>query len=62
MVPRDYSKPFRFHVHASGLAVGGTLTQTDHDEQDREISYLPKRLSAAEEYYTANDRELLGLV
>lgn len=62
MVPPDWSKPFRCHVDASQLAVGGTLTQKDSDGYDRAIAYFSKRLSNAEENYTANDRELLGLV
>lgn len=62
MQPPDWHKPFRCHVDASALAVGGTLTQLDTDGHDRAIAYFSKRLNPAEENYTSNDRELLGLV
>lgn len=62
MVPPDWTRRFRCHVDASQLAVGGTLTQLDDDGNDRAIAYFSKRLSPAEENYSANDRELLGLV
>ena len=42
--------------------MGGTLTQLDADGRDRVIAFFSKKLSLAEQNYTANDRELLGLV
>lgn len=57
----DWSKSFRCHIDASQLAVGGTLPQSNGDDE-HVISYFSKRLSPAEENYSANDRELLGLV
>lgn len=62
LIPPDWSKPFRCHVDASQLAVGGTLTQLDDKGNDRVISYYSRKLSDAEEKYTADERELLGLV
>lgn len=44
------------------LAVGGTLTQLDEEGHDRAVAYFSKRLNNAEENYSANDRELLGLL
>lgn len=58
----DWKSPFRCHVDAMQTAVGGTLTQLDHLKQERVIAYFSKRLNAAEENYTSNERELLGLV
>ena len=58
----DWGKPFRCHVDASQKAVGGTLTQLDQNGSDRVIAYYSKKLSTAEEDYTANERELLALV
>lgn len=43
-------------------AVGGTLMKTDNEGHERVIAYYSKRLKPAEENYTSNDRELLGLV
>lgn len=62
MAAPDWSRPFRCHTDACQFAVGGTLTQLDDAGREHPISYFSKRLSAAEENYTANDRELLGLV
>lgn len=58
----DWDRPFGCHIDASAFAVGGTLTQRDSTGHDRAIAYFSKRLNPAEENYTANDRELLGLV
>lgn len=58
----DWSRAFRCHTDASQLAVGGTLTQRDDAGSEYVISFFSKRLSPAEENYSANDRELLGLV
>lgn len=57
----DWALPFRCHIDASQLAVGGTLTQV-HATGEHPISYFSKRLSPAEENYSANDRELMGLI
>jgi len=62
LIAPDWSKPFRGHVDASQTAIGGTLTQQDENGMDRVISFYSKKLSPAEMNYTANDRELLGLV
>lgn len=62
LAPPDWTKPFRCHVDAMQTAVGGTLTQLDANGHDRVIAYYSRRLNSAEENYTSNDRELLGLV
>lgn len=62
LVSPRWDKQFNCHVDASQYAVGGTLTQTDDDGQERVVAYYSKRLNDAEENYTSNDRELLGLV
>jgi len=62
LVAPDWKKPFRGHVDASEFGVGGTLTQLDETGRDRVIAFFSKKLSPAEQNYTANDRELLGLV
>lgn len=62
MVPPNCTKAFRCHIDASQVAVGGTVTQQDDEGHERAIAFFSKRFSEAEENYTANDRELLGLV
>ena len=58
----DLIIPFRCHVEASQKAFGGSLTQLDQNSNDRVIAYYSKKLSTAEEDYTADERELLALV
>ena len=62
LVSPDWTKPFRCHIHASQTAVGGTLTQLGENGRDRVIAFYSKKLSPRESVYTANDRELLGLI
>jgi RNase H-like domain found in reverse transcriptase len=58
----DWKKPFRCHVDASQLAVGGTLTQKDERGFDLPVAFYSKKLSPTEANYSTNDRELLGLM
>jgi hypothetical protein len=58
----NWKKPFRGHIDASQLAVGGTLTQIDDDELEHPVAFYSKKLSPAEANYSANDRELLALI
>lgn len=44
----DWDRPFRCHIDASALAVGGTLTQRGEDGHDRAVAYFSKRLNEAE--------------
>lgn len=62
LVPPDWSKQFGFHVDSSQLAVGGTLTKLDDNKVDRVVAYFSNKSSDAEERYTTNDHELMGLV
>lgn len=57
----DWPKPFICHTDASQLAVGGKLTQLGADNEEHAISFSFRRRSPAEENYSPNDRELLGL-
>ena len=58
----NWKRPFHCHVDTSRKAVGGILTQLDEDGNGRVVAFFLKRLSQAEEGYTANERKLLGLV
>lgn len=62
LVSPDWSRPFRCRTDACQFADGGSLTQYDGAGNERVVSYFLKRRSPAEENYSANDRELLGLV
>lgn len=58
----DWNRPFRCHTDASGFAVGGSLGQLNEYGDEVVVAHFFKRLSPAEENYTANDRELSGLI
>ena len=62
LVAPRWSEPFFVYTDASHLAVGATLTQKDADGRDRVIAYMSRKLNSAEQNYTANDRELLGVI
>ena len=57
----DFMLPYRCHVDTSQYAVGGTLTQIQ-DGHEKVISLFSKKLNDAQMNYSANDRELLGMV
>jgi RNase H-like domain found in reverse transcriptase len=58
----DWKKPFRRHIDASQLAVGGTLTRMDEDDLEHPFAFYLKKLSPAEANYSANGKELLSLI
>ncbi len=62
LVAPDWKKLFRGHIDASNTSVGGTLTQLDDCGKDRVIAFFSKNLSLAEQNYTSNDTEFLGLI
>ncbi len=62
LISPNWTKPFPGHVDASNNAMGGMLTQLDEEGKDRAIAFFSKKLSPAEQNYSTNDRELLGLV
>lgn len=57
----DWDAPFRCHIDASQTAVGGALTKIG-ENGEHAVSYFSKRLSPAEENYSANDREHIRLI
>lgn len=60
--PPNWTEPFRCHVDACQVSFGETLSQIDDNGQEWAIAYFSKRLSSAEENYSTNDREFLGLI
>lgn len=62
MMAPNCGKLFSCLTDASQREVGGTLTQYNDKKEDRGISSFSKRLSTAEENYSANDREHLGVL
>lgn len=62
LVPPDLAKSFRCRVEASQREFGGTLTQLDDNNHERVIPCYSRKLSEVEDDYTANEREILGLV
>lgn len=62
MQARNWYISFRSHVDASAVVVGGTLIQLDTDRKDQAVAFFSKRLSPAEENYSADNCELLRRV
>jgi RNase H-like domain found in reverse transcriptase len=58
----NWKKPFKGHIDASQLAVGGAFTQIDDDGLEHPVAFYSKKLSPAEANYSENDRELLALI
>lgn len=53
---------FRLNVDDHTFATGATLTKLDDNGRDSLIAFSSKNMSSAEQNYTADDRELLGIV
>lgn len=62
MRPPAWQNLLLCHMDGCQVSVGGTLTQLDDTGEENSIAYFSKRLSLAEETYSVNDRELLGLI
>eukprot|EP00171_Calliarthron_tuberculosum_P021638 IDg21638t1 len=56
-----FELPYKGYTDASQYAIGGTLTQVI-DGTEHVISYFSRKFNDAQMNYTANDRELLGLI
>ena len=56
------SQPFRVSTDASDFAVAGVLLQQDDLGEWHPVAYTARRLTAAEQNYTAQDRETLAVV
>lgn len=55
-----WTLPFRYHTNANPLAIGETLTRFDKKGDKQDFSFFSRRLSAAKENFSGNDRELIG--
>ena len=61
LAPPDYSRPFVVTCDASGVAVGGVLSQGEGAEM-RVVAYESRKMSDAERRYENHDRELLAVI
>ena len=57
-----FDQPFVLQTDASDVAVGAVLSQVDADGVERPICFAARRLSPAEERYSATEKEALGAV
>lgn len=55
-------KRFRCHVDACKVSVAEKLTQLSSHGKKRAIAYFLKRMSSVEEKYSANNREIIGII
>jgi transposase InsO family protein len=60
--PPDYSLPYILTCDASGISIGGFLSQKDSDGTEHVIAYHSRKLSAPEKNYSTTERELLAVV
>lgn len=61
LAPPDYSRPFVVTCDASGVAVGGVLSQGEGADM-RVVAYESRKMSDAERRYENHDRELLAVI
>ena len=62
LVFSDWKKEFHVHVDASCIALGAVLTQAKEREMDHPIAFMSRKLSKAENNYSATEREGLVMV
>src|SRR5205085_11968746 len=55
----DFSKPFILSTDASGVGLGGVLSQVDDDNKEHPIAYCSRVLSQAERKYSTTEKEML---
>ena len=57
-----FSAPFILQTDASDVALGAVLSQVDENGVERPISFAARRLTGAEEKYSATEKEALGAI
>ena len=62
LVHPDMNREFIVTSDASTYGIGGILSQYDDDGNERAISYMSKKLNAAQTNYSATDLEILAVV
>ena len=58
----DSQRQWIVQTDASGLAVGGVLSQKQNDDSVRPVAYWSHKLNSAERNYSATERELMAIV
>ena len=58
----DYGKPFIVSTDASSKEIGAVLAQIDEDNRENPVHCATRVLNAAEIYYSAFEREALGVI
>ena len=58
----DPQRQWTVQTDASGLAIGGVLSQKQDDGLMRPVAFWSKKLSSAERNYSATERELMAIV
>ena len=58
----DPQRQWTVQTDASGVAIGGVLSQKQDDGTMRPVAYWSKKLSSAERNYSATERELMAIV
>lgn len=58
----DFSKKFFVHCDASDCGVGAVLVQLSHDNVERPVAFMSKKLNTAQRNYSVTERECLAAV
>ena len=58
----DFTKCFYLHTDASGIGVGGVLSQIDKNGHEKPIAFVSRTLNTAEQRYAAVEQEALAIV
>lgn len=58
----DYNKTFHLTTDASGKGIGAVLSQEDSAGRERPVSFISRKLNAAEEKFSVTEQEALAIV
>jgi len=58
----DFNKPFSIHVDSSNHTVGGVLSQTDLNQNERPVAFISKKLSKTQQSWSTIEKETFATI